>query len=105
MEKDLELATGLIKLKRTVEARRIVEAFLKRHRHHMYAWWLYAETWPNVEDKKRIWGYCLQINPHSEEAQKALASLNNDQPASAAPSRTKIKPRRKVNLFFSIFSG
>jgi predicted esterase len=105
MEKDLELATGLIKLKRIVEARRIVEAFLKRHRHHMYAWWLYAETWPNAEDKKRIWGYCLRFNPDSEDAQRALASLSNDQPVSAVPSRNKIKPRKKGNLLFSIFSG
>jgi predicted esterase len=106
MEKDLELATGLIKIKKNVEARKIVEAFLKRHRHHMYAWWLYAETWPNAEDKKRVWGYCLRFNPDSEEAKKALAFLNGEgQFTTAPPSQNKIKPRRKGNLLFSIFSG
>ncbi len=105
MEKDLEAAAQLIKIKRTAEARRMVETFLKEHRDHMYAWWLYAETWPNPEDKKRIWGYCLRLNPHSEEAKKALASLNNDHPALVTPSRNKIKPRKRGNLFFSLFSG
>jgi predicted esterase len=105
MEKDLELAAQLIKINRTAEARRMVEAFLKEHRDHMYAWWLYAETWPNVEDKKRIWGYCLRFNPNSEEAKKALASLNNDQPATAGPAKTKIKTRKKNSLFFNLFSG
>jgi hypothetical protein len=105
MEKDLELATGLIKLNRNIEARRIVEAFLKRHRHHMYAWWLYAETWPNPEDKKRIWGYCLRFNPDSEEAKKALAFLNGEgQFINAVPSRNKIKPRKKA-AFFSAYSA
>ncbi len=106
MEKDLETAAQLIKIRKTAEARRMVETFLKENRSHMYAWWLYAETWPNVEDKKRIWGYCLRFNPDSEEAKKALASLHGDgQLTNAAPSRNKIKPRKKFNLFFGIFSG
>lgn len=103
-EKDLEHAIHLLKIGRRVDARKLVETFLKDHRDHMYAWWLYAETWPDGEDRKRIWGYCLKFNPGSNEAKKALAALETVQ-ISGGMDITQKPKKEKISLPFKLFSG
>ncbi len=108
IDKRLELAKNLVDLKKNKDARQLLEDFLKDNRADMYAWWLYAETWSSIEDKVRIWGYCLRFNPGSVEAKKAL-SLLRDTTVTVQPNTTKQTklPGKKVgtSLTFRIFSG
>ncbi len=82
----LELATRLVRMGKMVEARAVLELFLKEDRNHIHAWQLYAETWSQVLDRKRVWEYCLRFNPANQQALQALAALAADQPKSS-PSR------------------
>ncbi|MBL8062443.1 MAG: hypothetical protein JNK32_05450 [Anaerolineales bacterium] len=101
---DLLTADQLIKAGKYKEARPILENFIKFHRDDMLAWQLYAETWPTVEDRKRVWGYCLKVNPNNAEARRALSMLDAPQ----APSRqlpTPASRRPKISWFFILFAG
>ena len=93
----LELAFRLIKMGKIPEARTVLEFFLKENRNHVSAWKLYAETWPNVADQKRVWGYCLRFNPENQQAQQALADLSVSQPkiVHAQPVERKKRPAYK----------
>ncbi len=102
-DNDLELAKQLLRMGKNIKARQIVESFLKENRSDIQAWWLYAETWPIAEDRIRIWGYCLRFNPNSEEAKRALATLQKEQ-ATGKPLQV-VRRKRKTSLFFKIFSG
>lgn len=108
IDKRLELAKNLVDLKKIKDARQLLEDFLKDNRTDMYAWWLYAETWSSVEDKVRIWGYCLRFNPGSVEAKKALSLLRGTT-VTVQPNTTKQTkfPGKKAgtSLAFRIFSG
>lgn len=85
---DLLKIEQLIKVGKSVEARPLLENFIRDHRDHMLAWQLYAETWQTAEDRKRIWGYCLKVNPNSVEAKQALERLNSP----------TIPPKQVVNV-------
>jgi len=101
---DLLKADQLIKAGKFTEARPVLENFIKEHRGHMLAWQLYAETWQTVEDRKRIWGYCLKVNPNSVEAKRALDMLN----APSQPPKQVKKPiqrKPKTNWSFIAFSS
>lgn len=102
---ELSIADQLIKAGKFAEARPLLENFIKEHRDHIPAWQLYVETWPTIEDRQRVWGYCLKVNPQSVEAKQALELLNA--PLSLAPipasnsvaapaSPPKSKPIQKV---------
>lgn len=110
---ELLIADQLIKAGKFTEARTILENFIKEHRDHIPAWQLYVETWPTLEDRKRVWGYCLKVNPQSVEAKRALEMLNAPPapvPTPAIPSMTapvsppkpnptqKAAPRRKKSV-------
>jgi len=100
---DLLKADQLIKAGKPVEARPLLENFIRDHRDHMLAWQLYAETWQTVEDRKRIWGYCLKVNPNSIEAKQALERLNN--PTIPPKQAVRVKPYKpKTNWGFVAFS-
>ena len=103
----LETAKNLLKTGKVNEARKMLEGFLKENQSHMYGWWLYAETWPSVEDKQRVWGYCLRLNPDSVEAKQALAALSVETNASlrSMPGRDVPAPRKKTNMSFAIFAA
>jgi len=61
---------------------------------------LYAQTWPAVRDKIRVWEVCLRYNPANQLAQEALRDLNFNQqkqinletkiPASAVRTRPRL---------------
>jgi alpha/beta superfamily hydrolase len=106
-EDRLEVAKNLLKMGKTVDARQVLEAFLKDDRNHIHAWYLYSEAWTNVEDKKRVWGYCLRFNPDSAEAKRALSVLNdttNNQ--TQFVKRNKLPaPKKKTDIVFTMFSG
>ncbi len=99
---ELLIADQLIKAGRHTEARPLLENFIKEHRDHIPAWQLYVETWTTLEDRKRVWGYCLKVNPQSVEAKRALEMLDApppplpSQPAPAAPPKPKPKPTQKI---------
>jgi predicted esterase len=81
--------------------------FHKHNRGNMLAWQLYVETWQTAEDRKRVWGYCLKVNPNSMEAKHALEMLNISQVAPNQPVRQIKKPasyKPKRNWTFTIFS-
>ncbi|MBI2332947.1 MAG: hypothetical protein HYU84_12455 [Chloroflexi bacterium] len=101
---DLLTADQLIKAGKFKEARPVLENFIKEHRDHMLAWQLYAETWQTVEDRKRIWGYCLKVNPTCTEAKHALDMLNAPPPP---PQQVKkqVKRKPKTNWSFIAFSS
>lgn len=103
----LELANFLLKMGETEEARQTLEAFLKENRTRVEAWQLYAETWPDPENKKRVWKVCLRFNPESVEAKRALAFLNGElnNPPQRARKNDLYQPKRKINYLFLIFSG
>ncbi len=103
----LKTADRLFRTGKIAEARQVLEAFLKNNRNHIYAWGLYAETWPAVEDKKRIWGYCLRFNPESAEAKQALSALNSAANNQPQPVQRNNFPsnKRKTSPAFGIFSG
>lgn len=109
MKKELEQASGLIRQKKMQEARKVLETFLRENPADMEAWWLYSETWPDHANKKRTWEYCLRFNPQSEEAQRALATINkeiqNGTPPPAPNIEKKRRPQRRVSLVFVIFAG
>jgi len=100
---DLLKADQLIKAGKLKDARPVLESFIKEHRDHMFAWQLYAETWRTVEDRKRIWGYCLKVNPHSVEAKHALEILNTPQKQITSKITARQKP--KTNWFFIVFAS
>ena len=102
----LEIAKNLLKRGKVNEARRILEGFLKENRAHTYGWWLYAETWPSVEDKRKVWGYCLRLNPDSTEAKQALAALSVETNASLRNGQGKDAhtPRKKTKFSFTAFA-
>lgn len=100
---DLLKADQLIKAGKFKEARPVLENFIKEHRDHMFAWQLYAETWQTTEDRKRIWGYCLKVNPHSVEAKHALEILNT--PQKQITSKITARQNPKTNWFFIIFAS
>ena len=117
---ELLIADQLIKAGRHTEARPLLENFIKEHHDHIPAWQLYVETWPALEDRKRVWGYCLKVNPQSVEAKRALEMLDAppppplslpSQPAPASSPKPKptqkIAPRRKkpVSAFFVFVSS
>ncbi|MBE0671830.1 MAG: hypothetical protein IH588_14670 [Anaerolineales bacterium] len=98
---ELLLAGQLIKAGKFIEARPLLENFIKEHRDHIPAWRLYVETWPALEDRKRVWGYCLKVNPHNAEAKRALEML--DAPSSPSPLAQPVpalppkpKPAQKI---------
>lgn len=103
-ENELEIAFRLIKENKYLEARPILENFIKHNRTHIPAWKMYAQTWQSIEDRKRVWGYCLKINPNSLEAKQELANLNQQ----ALPRKEVFqndRPRKKPrNLLFTSFS-
>lgn len=101
---DLLIADQLIKAGKSVEARPILENFIRDHRDSMLAWQLYAETWQTIEDRKRIWGYCLKVNPNSTEAKRALDMLNTP---TVPPTSVKAPIRRKpkTNWTFIVFAS
>lgn len=102
----LEVAKNLLKTGKVNEARQILEGFLKENRAHTYGWCLYAETWPAVEDKRRVWGYCLRLNPDSTEAKQALAALNVETNASLQTTQRKDMPKagKKTSFTFIAFA-
>lgn len=100
---DLLKADQLIKAGKFKDARPVLENFIKEHRDHMFAWQLYAETWQTAEDRKRIWGYCLKVNPHSVEAKRALEILNTPQKQITPKIIARQKP--KTNWFFIVFAS
>lgn len=100
---DLLKADQLIKAGKFKDARPVLENFIKEHRDHMFAWQLYAETWQTAEDRKRIWGYCLKVNPNSIEAKRALDMLNSPQKQVTSKIRAWQKPR--TNWAFIVFAS
>lgn len=110
MPEPLELARRLLKEGRIEETRQVLEPFLKENRTYFDAWWLYAGTWPEVKDKKRVWEYCLRYNPGSVEAKRELAALSGAVTGSpAGPQRAPVnemyRAKKKTNPVFVIFSG
>lgn len=106
-ENDIETASRLINEKKYLEARPILENFIKHNRDHIPAWKLYAETWQSIEDRKRVWGYCLKINPNNLEVKQALADLNQKafpQKQVFQEERPRKKPRSFLFISFSILS-
>ena len=102
---ELLIADQLIKAGKFMEARPLLENFIKEHRDHIPAWQLYVDTWPTIEDRKRVWGYCLKVNPQSVEAKRALEMLNTPPapapipaiPTAVAPaSPPKPRPTQKI---------
>ena len=102
-DNDLVLAKQLLRTGENIKARQILESFLKENRSDIHAWWLYAETWPTTEDRIRVWGYCLRFNPGSEEAKRALATLQKDQTKGKSPQA--VRRKKKTPLFYKFFSG
>jgi len=94
----LELANRFIRAGKLADARPILEQILKDNRNLIPAWQLYAETWPNAADKKRVWGYCLRFNPGNRQAQEALTALEAGviQPAKV-PARSYEDKKLPVN--------
>src|SRR5690349_14222528 len=75
MDQALELADRLLKMGKLNDARQVLESFLKDNRNHIGAWKLYADAWPAMEDKKRMWSYCLRFNPGNQQALQAVAAM------------------------------
>lgn len=102
-EKALEKVSQLLKVGKVLEARKLIEDFLKDNRNNIHAWWLYAETWPDTEHRKRIWRYCLHFNPTSAEAKRALATLERF-PDIKEDRPLGVQTKKPVSLFFKLFS-
>jgi phospholipase/carboxylesterase len=101
MEDDrLELAGRLLEAGRITDARQLLETFLKDNLNHIPAWKLYAETWPDPAEQKRVWGYCLRFNPGNLQVQQALTALEaptpkiDQSPASVLPVKRVPAPQR-----------
>lgn len=71
----LNHAAALIQAGQKVEARKLLEPFIKTHLHHIPAWLLAAETWPGAADKKKILEGCLHFNPGAPEVSEILQAL------------------------------
>ncbi|HSL47175.1 MAG TPA: hypothetical protein VK897_27295 [Anaerolineales bacterium] len=82
-EDRIEQAIGLVQAGKSEEARELLEAIIKADQHNIPAWHWYAQTWPNVSDKIRVWEACLRYNPSNELAQEALRDLRFVQPRKA----------------------
>lgn len=102
-DKILEKASQLLRIGKAMEARKLIEEFLKDHRNDIHAWWLYAETWPDIEHRKKIWGYCLRFNPNSKEAVLALATLE-EMPNFKENRPLRAQKAKPVSLFFKLFA-
>jgi predicted esterase len=85
----LENAVQMLRMGKVEDARALLELFLKEDRHHLKAWQLYAETWPQVSDRKRVWEYCLRFNPANQQALQALAALTADRTKSPPAGTTQ----------------
>ena len=96
----LEQAISLIQSGKMEDARQLLELILKEDRNNIPAWHWYAQTWPEVRDKIRVWEVCLRYNPANQLAQEALRDLNFNQqkqinletkiPASAVRTRPRL---------------
>lgn len=75
----LEHAIGLMQSGKIEDARKLLELIIKDDRNNIPAWHWYAETWPKVSDKIRVWETCLRYNPANQRAQEALRDLNFNQ--------------------------
>lgn len=84
-DETLERAIGLIQAGKLDAARGQLEIILKNDRSNISAWHWYAQTWPGVKEKARIWQACLRYNPTSEQAQQALRNLNVEPQMPASP--------------------
>lgn len=102
-DNDLDLAKQLLRMGKALKARQILEPFLKENRGDIRAWWLYAETWPTTEDRIRIWEYCLRFNPGSQEAKRALETLQKNK--RMGESLQVGSRKRKTSLFYKFFAG
>lgn len=71
----LEQAREWLQAGKTEEARALLEQVIKEDRHNSSAWQAYADTWPQIKDKVRVWELCLRHNPGNPQAQQALALL------------------------------
>lgn len=103
-DQNLEHVSQLLKVGKVMEARRLVEDFLEHHRDDVYAWWLYAETSSDLEQRKKIWEYCLSFNPDSEEAKRALTTLKT-MPAVTENKPIRAQKKRPFSLFFIFFAA
>lgn len=79
---NLQQAAELVKAGQIEEARKILELVIRDDRHDIFAWQLYADTWPHLKDKIRVWEVCLRHNPMDHQAQQALTQLKSTKEAS-----------------------
>jgi hypothetical protein len=85
-------AATQIKAGKKVEARRLLEPYLKDHLQDIPAWLLEAEAQPNAADKRKILEACLGYNPDAAEVRHSLEALQGGSTPRSAPAGSKSNP-------------
>lgn len=91
----LERAGELLRSGKVESARELLEPLIKEDRQNISAWQLYAESWPKVSDKIRVWEVCLRHNPSNPQAQQALALMDPRQQKKSTHHTTQRKPSNR----------